>query len=319
MTSVGELVPFLFPSHWLNIKENEKLLIAQQLALTLVKLDSMRTTEALSLAAGRDHALWEVLKEDRKLHSQIEAEIRAFEIEGKLKGGSTLGIESAGNNLDQTIANLESIIPLDINLLSIAVGFVNPSAIGNLTVEPLGNIEEAGCVVLRDLERITIEASLEIRQLQALLEAAQTSKINRGVQWMSPTGDLKGALGVSLPVYIEIGASQIRDLLTMKDQIHSRLLHKVLDAFNDYYKSLDSYQFAVKGVLLQETRIKEARELIRNSNLDNVHDLRDALQLLSVNHSNLIIAQYAWYDSISKLNRLLLQGPYAVVAESQLK
>jgi len=311
ITSVGELVPFLFPTHWIRVTENAQLLNAQEYAFALVKLNSMQVTESLGMALGRDQHLWTQLKEDRALHFEIENEIQLLEQLGKLQPGSLLAIQSAANNLDQAIANLESIIPLESTALSTSVGFINPNAITTLTVDILGDIEAPPELNITDLELRAVRASPEIRQIEALIAASKTAKRSRAFQWTSPQGDPSGALGIGLSTYIDIGSSHLRDLYTAKDRIHALLLHKILDAIHDYRKSLDSHQFALKGVAIQTRRIQEARNSLQNHSINDIHDLRDALQLLVVNHANVLIAQYAWYNSLSKLNRLLREGPYS--------
>ncbi|MEO5969059.1 MAG: hypothetical protein ABIQ95_03960 [Bdellovibrionia bacterium] len=315
ITSVGELVPFLFPNHWLNVKEDSRLLKAQEYTIKIAKLDSMQKAESLGIILGRDQHLWTQLKKDREFIREIETEIQIIKQKGRLQPGSLLAIQSEGNNLDQTIAALESMIPLELSALSHAAGFINPNAIATLEVDPLGDIAAPNELDLMDLEIQAIHVAPEIKQLEELLEASKTSKRNRSLQWMSSTGDLQGSLGIGLPTYISIGSSHLRDLLTTKDQVNSIILRKVSDTFNDYYKSLDSYQFAVKGVVLQEKRINKARKLLQTGSINTVHGLRDSLRLLAINHTNVLMAQYAWYDSVSRLNRLLAKDSYATLLD----
>jgi hypothetical protein len=304
----------LFPSNWLTLKGNTHVLKAQEYATRLVKLNTMQLAEGLSYSLGRSQHLWNQLKADRELHREVEVEVEALENAGKLQPGSHLAIRSAGNNLDQTVATLESLIPLETTLLTHTVGFINPDAIEELKVETLGDIHAPPELDVTSLSKKAIEVALETRQVEELLTASKISRFNRGFQWVSPSGDPHGAFGLGIPTYIEIGSSAIRDLHTTRHQLHSALLRKIMDVYNDYYKSLDSFQFAEKGVAIQTARIELARSALRNATLHSVHDLlnlQDALQLLSVNHANLLSAEYEWYISISRMNRLLLLGAYS--------
>lgn len=323
LSSIGDLAPFLLPSRWIEARESKNLLTAQKVSVEIMQLDAMQIVEGMCLLVGRDNLLHTQLKTDRAQQAEIIQAVTALEQAGKLPPGSVLEVQSDTNALDQTISNLESQIQLEMTDLAQAAGFTNPNAILSVAVEPFGNINQAPAMDLSKMEKAVIQVAPELEQMKSLLDAAKLDKVDRGFQWLDPTGDPAGGLGAGLPTYIQIAANNLDQLLTSRDELNSTLLKKVTDAYNDYTGWIDSYNLAADGIGIQQKRIDLARKTLQSLSVEAssgntassepgnvIADLRDALEQLPANHANLTTAEYAWYVSISRINRLLREGPY---------
>jgi hypothetical protein len=317
LSSIGDLAPFLLPTRWLSASIGDDNYKAEKFATDIMRLDSMQIVEGLAVFVGRDQVLDIQLKADHDLIAQVSSEVNQAERRGLVAPGSYLGVGSVNSNLDQTVSNLETQIQLEMTGLAQAAGFINPNAIAHLEVAPLGRITQPPKYDLAQLEKDALNRAPELAQLSYLTTAARAGAAARGFQWLDPAGDPSGGLGAGLPTYIQIGTSAIRQLLIARDQLNSNLLRKVTDAYNNYMGELDSYRLADEGCNLQLHRIMTARQILNSSRSAveanaAVDEVRDALTQMTVDHANLINAEYGWYEYVSLLNRLIRVGPYVL-------
>ena len=284
--TVGDLVPFLLPSHWFHARGARFQSDAEYDGWVLMRADSVNIVEGLVFAVARDQTAIQLLEDDEDSIGQIRDEIVQREQSGLLQIGSSDDISSVLNSIDQAISLLDTNIREERASLAQAVGFQNPDAIAQITDVPNDPIDGATPPDGQALAAQVLKNSVELRQMDALIEMAKWNRRARIFNWLDPSGDSSGGIGFGLGDYVAIGASEQQTVQVKRDQVRSILMEKTTVALDDAKQTLQAYSLASDGVDIQTRRIFRLTQNLKSGLAFALSDLVDALENSPATRSN---------------------------------
>ncbi len=314
LKAVGDLVPFLFPTRWMEVKAAKYQRESEFDAWILTKANSANVVEGLALCVLRDNLIVLTIEDNRRSILQVRDQIRLGESAGLIQAGTSDDIQSVINLMDRSTEALKDTLIQEKMALAEASGFYNFAAI--LDVQSFEEIPVEHRRYYSDVEIIrlsntALDRSYERRQLNALIEASRIGGKERYFQWLDPSGDYHGGLGINLVPYVRIGISQTQELIGKRHKMEAELMNKVGRTAVFANQALGEYALARESLDIQNRRIQRQFNNLQSGINFSVFDLSNALQEKLRTEIEILRNQYAYYIANSNLNRVLLAGPYA--------
>lgn len=309
LKSIGDVVPFLIPSNWLHAKGAQFQSKSEFQGWLLMKADAMALVEGLSYSVIRDEVTSKRLADSRVSVGQIRDEILAREKTGLLQAGSADDISAVLNSIDQAALLLRQKMEQERADLANGSGFYNPEAISDVALpETMPDIQTISGE--DSLKELALERSVELQQMDSLIESARLGVVSSYFGWLDPNG---GGVNAGLGNGVSVAKSQVKQLMATRNQLEADLLEKTSDAFDGVNDAVASYANAQDGIAIQQRRVQRLM-----TNLDigigfSLSDLVSALQASTQSVVAQVDSEFAYYAAAERLNRLTFQGPYASV------
>ncbi|MFM6928623.1 MAG: TolC family protein [Bdellovibrio sp.] len=190
LSTVNMLLPFLLPSNWLDLKENQSLLNAQGDAYYIAQLNAYSSAYALYSTIQGDLDLRDILQDQYSNYKKIEDLIKMAVDAGMMEKADLLQARA------QTQMTAIQVSQMDALILQEKAAIREMLALPLSTTIQFGRTRVASSSVedqsLQRTANQSIAKSPELRQLNAMVEAANAAK------WSSFWGFLTGAsLGTS--------------------------------------------------------------------------------------------------------------------------
>jgi hypothetical protein len=316
MKSVGDLAPFLLPSHWFRAFGTNDLLASEKEAWTIMDLDGVNFVESYTYESARDEAALSAMASERTTIAALRDFIRGKETHGLAPIGLSDDLSSLINKIDQSTNDLQTIQSNELGALSEAAGFYNPEAVTNVTLPQSDpSSPSAGNPLKLDFAttaEIAVSKSAELRQLNDMVEWAKMNRDARYFDWMDPSGDSDGGIGLGLPTYIQAGQAQVDEIVAQESALKATLLKQLSVTISELQKTADDYTLAVQGGDIQYRRVLRLTESLKVGDAGFVmSDLIGALQDQLNSQLGQIDAEYGYLLALSRLNRILYQGVYS--------
>jgi hypothetical protein len=311
LKAVGDLVPFLLPSHWFHAKGEKFESQAELYGWLGMRADAIHVVEGLSLAIAKDESTSDRLRKHWAEIREIRDLIRAKEASGLLQAGSSDDITSMMNSIADALILMKSQLDAEYAALAQASGFNNPDSIAEITELPTANPEE---VTLPDRSQFLAKAanvSPEIAQMSSMVEAARWARRERFFTWLDPSGDPNGEIGFGLGSYVALGRAHQQELIDKQNEISSLVAQTAATTLDAAAEKLGTHRLAMSDAVVQANRVER---LMRNLRLGigfSMSDLVGALQDSVKNGITQDEAQYELQTELAKLDRLGFTGGYA--------
>lgn len=318
VATIGDFLPFLLPTRWLEIFERKNLNQAEELSLSIFHADLATEVETLAYLMERDINI-------RAFYQALGIEIEALAVHfgddeksGRMKNILTNIVDL----LKLSVMDFEPVIAVERARLSDLLGFNAGNVVRRIELgfeaEPIDV-----AALLDDGEKMATQAlqrSLELRQMQYLIKVAQLHKKTFYFNWIDPDvgSRLSGSLGL-MPL-MEISASSIRQLEVKRDKVKSQVFGKVFWYIGERNHAVKSSKVARKVYDFEKQRLFEMIEKLQKIGATSSEDpelleleLRDRVNsyVSSQIKVETLIANYRTFQS--RLNRMLLTGYYAQV------
>lgn len=314
LKAVGDLVPFLLPTRWMEMKAAKYQRESEFDAWILTKANSANVVEGLALCVLRDNLIVQTIEDNRRSILQVRDQMRLGENAGLVQAGTSDDIQSIINLLDRSTEALKDTLIQEKMALSEASGFNNFAAIQDVqSFEeiPVEHRRHYSDLEIIQLSNTALDRSYERRQLNALIGASRIGEKERYFQWLDPSGDYRGGLGINLVPYVRIGISQTQELIGKRHKMEAELMNKVGRTAVFANQALGEYALARKGLDIQNRRIQRQFNNLQSGINFSMIDLSNAVQEKLKTEIEILRNQYAYYIANSNLNRVLLAGPYA--------
>ena len=304
---LGDLTPFLFPSNWLKSKETNIQADAEKITLQILKLDTQLQVEALANMILRDEEVLgyydAMIKYAQFLHDSIE--IR--ENLGQYPIGSTDNIQSILNNLVSDKNEIAKNIIIQKGNLSVLVGFSNPEKIKTISwkKEP-SSIAHPISVNKNNLFNDSVNLSLEVKQLNKIIEISKVEEKKAYWSWIDPSGSSLTGLGLPYGVMIEISKIKTKELILQKEQLNAFTQQKANEVYQNYLASLKSYDLSLLNLDLQNKRKQLFEQKINLGLQVDFFGLLSVLQDHLTAKSKIAEAHLNYRLARARINRLLL-------------
>jgi hypothetical protein len=292
-------------------------MVAEKQAWIIMDLNGMNITESLAHSARRDSEALLRLEAQRETIEGIRDLVRVKESAGLLQLGTSDDLTSLINQIQVATVQLKGVQLKQLSALSYAAGFYNPRAITGIDPEdstsglPIHSVQSPIQMDLNTALQIAIVRSAELRQVSAMVQWAKDNRSERIFNWLDPAGELGSALGPSFPSYLAVSLHQIDEMLARKEQLKSMVFRKVFDTFTEINLSVQDYDLAKQSKEIQARRVLRISQNIKIGINFVMSDLVAALQSQVRADLDIVNSEYGYLIALSRLNRLLYEGPYA--------
>lgn len=309
--SVGNLAPFLLPSRWIRANAVKDQYRADRAGWLLMRANSAQSAEGLALMALRDHsALKQIgayLPELRRIRDLVLDRERL----GTSPMGSSDDLTSVIQSVERTVQGLEDLTRAERTGLAGMLGMFNPKAVAEVVPgDELAQIEGVAAVDPTSLRRMTLERSLELRQMDWLIEEAEAEKRARYFDFLDPSGGSNG-IGFGLPSYFAISRSRVRELKLAREQVQALLLQKAESVLNDLESSRKNFELARQAYELERRRIDRIMDDFKLGIPVSYAELQVAVLAQLATELDELNARHSYAAARSRMNRLLFIGGYA--------
>lgn len=256
----GELTPFLFPSRWLRKDASVAMAEAERQAFRISQLNRALSVETLIAQATRDQKLLAAFSERSKTLRSLRSDVAVRENIGLMPRGSTDTLDGLVGAIDQSALGTLQSSRDSLSALAIAAGFYNPRAIETLDDDRILDTGELirilSAISINELRESTLLRSLELRQLDSLIDAARSERTARSWNWLDPSPEGNGTLGFALGSYLEIQDTKVSQALLQRDQMQAILLQKVESFDSSLKTTIKGYEIARAQAEIQLRRVK---------------------------------------------------------------
>lgn len=313
--TIGDFAPFLLPTRWIAAENASKQADVAKMGLTLMRGDTGAQLEALIYSWRKDGDLLQSYETILQSSQKLEAQVRDLEVFGLYPSGTADTIETTVNQMKADQAAVAATFDDERATISQAMGFVNPNAVTAVTMQSPADEPELDHLQEDSFEADVLKRSLELTQMDRLLEIAQGSKTGAYFQWLDPSGDPNASLGLGLPSAIQIAQDQVNQLEIARTQLEATIRQKARQALDDYETAKDQAALATSDLSLQQEREKRVLELVKFSKDTNLVELVGVYQDLLRAQVNARTAQASIQVARVKLNRLLLLNYYSQLGD----
>jgi hypothetical protein len=310
---IGDLAPFLFPSRWTRARQAEVTAEADFIGYLIMKADAAHISEGIALTTERDLRIKDMLTNARREVEDMQRDFQFRVAVDIAQPGQLDDFSSTLINIDRSDTTLSRTINAQLRALSLAMGYYNPEAVSGIQEHTPRTISLRPITDKNRLVELALRRSYELRQADLLIQASHLSSAEHHMAWIDPTGNPAGALGFSLPSYLQIGYSQIREMEMRRERTRAQIIQSVYDTIDLIERSQTLYRLSVENVAIQSRRLRTIRDGLALGNAINGTEIALALQEKIRATSELLDAEFGYYIAQAKLNRLLFVGPYGIM------
>jgi hypothetical protein len=303
---IGDLAPFLIPSNWFNANAARWQSNADYYAWLLMKANSGNIAEGLAYLVLRDKAIVQMLATYEPPLDEMREIVHRKEILGLLPRGSTKAFIAILTNLQETEIGLKKLVAAENRDLALAVGLVNPDGVAGVIEDTDLSPDKPVVLDLEEIQNLVIDRSIELRQIDAMINVAHSNVNNRAYSWVSPSGNLS----FGLPATVGAAMATVKQLTIQRQQLQATLLQKVENAFDEVNVALHTYALAKQNAVTLKDRFEQYHTGMVTGLAVSVTDLQVALQDEMKGDTDLVTAKYQYYIAMGKLNRMLMSGQY---------
>ena len=327
---VANFVPFVIPTRWLKVKEASDLKKAEEMTLDILRADLTYQVETLGYVYERDrsnHAYYEMM------NARVEGLLAHISDIGQEDFGKIgnmideLGARSLALNsfLLQEKIRLRNSLGLDLTALSLSMGFKNSKAVRSLDIEEDESLIQGALLIgpaqQEDIVKAAVARSLELKQIDDLIDNAQRVREEYYFNWADPDVPSSMSVSLSLVPYLARAKAVIQELLVRREQMQAQIVQKATNAVMNYNAALESYQVTKP----EYDRLNQRLDLVSADILDgklpsDIHANGPGAQWLLNTHFQF---KLKLNDSIAmfrmaraQMQRVLLESYYARMLQS---
>jgi hypothetical protein len=309
-SGIVNVAPFLLPTRWLDAKRASLESRVQFKALGIVKANLIVTIESLFYEFSR-------------LQNILKLSDSFLEVIGRFDGvnvntPSRDALVRNRESLQKTIEQTQWLLEKTRYALSLALGLKNPQAVQKIS---LGDLEEPSAKSVIDGESLGKEAlkrSIELSQLDLILESQQTRTAWLYFNWIDPSGDYNSALGVNLFYQSKVIQWKLTEIKIKQEEMRANI-------FNRAYGVALNHNTAMKGFLSAQTKARNSEDDFSKAVIDLLGGLSQEIPRNNVQIEPFIRSLENWMNAtfesedqlrnyrIERANfkRLILSGNYS--------
>ncbi|MBN8555448.1 MAG: hypothetical protein J0L93_08390 [Deltaproteobacteria bacterium] len=315
ISSVGDLLPFIFPTSWNDWSKSRELYQAEILSFAALLANEMNTVEGFYYVIHRDQAMLLFLDQQINKLETIQASIKKLEDRGALQPGSTTDFKLSIRSIQQDRRQLASLIEKELAALAEAVALspvYQKIDIASIQLPDLLTVNRSPSA--HEFVETAKARSLELGTLYFMQEAAGVETGQKQFGFLDPnSGEFFGA-GYSSS--IRIAGAEIEKLKIRTLAMETGLERKSVEVAADLSEAIDIYRRANEGATDVERRLDQVVWKPLERGAISLNDSKILLQVIELFRKSIefeasrLSSAHAYLIAESKLNRLLLNGFY---------
>lgn len=305
---VGSLVPFIFPSYWMDLEKRSTLYEGEVMAYQALLGNQMNTVEDFYHDIIKDQRLLALLRETRaSLLSRHEMISLRVEI-GLADKSDLLGLNTMLGKNEYEIARMEEAIRSQYAILSRGLGLSPREKMVSLAEPAPLDLDQMRPVNELDLMAEAKSGSLELRQVEYLERAAHLQTRAEYFSFINPSEWI--GLHMSIVHRIKIAKSAAREVGIMRESMIAEVESKVQSLAARYNLMLEHNRRLQR--ILENYESEVARiEMLYQDGRRSALDLYSAIGEMMGLRVEKINAEAELSVIQGKLNRLLWREVYA--------
>lgn len=309
LQGVGDLLPFILPNRWLQVKETDLLSKAEVESAVIMKLNAVLFTEQLAYNFEKDKNIQSSLLSERAKISNVYNELVMREKLGQIPFGSSQDVLSILNNIDQALLQVELTLKQDLQALSMSIGLANPDGVIDIVFDINREVHETN-LNISILQDKVISISHEVHQADILLNVAKTQKVERYFSMFDPSVSPQLALGAALFPVAKQSAAQVQEFTLMKSQIIAQTFNKVEGLVDSLAFDINNDKLVKQSIDIQQKRVDRILGQLTYGTNFVLSDLVGALQDQVTAQINNITNAALYKTTEAQMDRMLLKGYY---------
>jgi|GEM_PF-695906 len=311
--SLGNLLPFLFPSNWYQWEGAKSLLQAQRKSFASLRGNEMQAAETLFYLTQRDEELLRLVDSHIAWIEKIEQNILTEEQVGILPHGSAEYFGTRVLSMKQDREQIQRLLSVERAALSQAIGLPALNGVSRTISFSEKDLSQMPPVVAASMSDIAKKKSLEVEVLDALALASDSAKDVATYGFLNPS--IESTFGFTTSHQIKVGESQRREIEKKKEEVLALVEQRVLEIHAEYDAAVRSYVFSKESVFREQNRFNwvMTRHLSGDSSLTDEEflvQIGDLQQKILFARANQISSVTAYDLAQSKRSRLLREGFY---------
>lgn len=315
---VGDLLPFLLPNRWMQVKEASLTSKAEQLSVAVIRLNAVLFTETATYSYFRDVKTIAKLADERKSILGIYDELKMREGLGQLVYGTSQDIAAVLNAIDQAQLQLNQNVANDLLAIGLSVGFSNPRAVKSVTFTNPRDIKSPMTIDEDQLESLAMQNSHEIQQADYLYRAAKVQRVEKYFSWLDPSAAPQLSIGAALFPAGKSASAQVSEFQGIKDQIVASTLNRAASLHTSLDFAIKNQTLANQANTIQGERVKRILSQLEYGANFVLADLVNALQDQVSATVNDMGNQALYQITEAQIDRLLLRGIYGRYDQSNV-
>jgi outer membrane protein TolC len=312
---VGDAVPFLIPSNWFKASSASSQSDVDRYGYLIARADAGSTAEGLVYSLLRDEGSLAVLESYDTPIRKLRDQMAQAESVGAQPAGTASDLTAVLLEIDQMKVTYTAAINGGKRAIGQAMGISNADAVIDVKADHLPSLEHPVYPDPTATEKLVVDLSLELRQMDSMLIESQTQLRGKKYDWLDPSGT---PLGFGLPASILAGQATVDEMRDQREKLQASLLEKVHQAYDTITTATKTYQIADQKVQLQQAQITRFQNDITLGRPVTGIDLQTALSAAMNSEIARVEANCSYYVAIGNLNRLLYIGQYAQSAITPL-
>lgn len=298
LRSVGQLLPFLFPTNWLHKTSMKHQFFAEQYTAQIIDQNLLNSIDGLAFNYYRDKKLAALIAELVNESDATLDQVRVKEEMGLLPTGSTKQFLTTSLQNRQTLLQADKVLKEDLKAIALLTGFYNDAAIVDIIEDEtlFENAMQEETLNLADYKAKAIEHSLEIKQINELIDSAIAQSKARRWNWFDPAGDGSGLVGFGLPSYVNIGVQTLEQIRIQKDKLHTAIGLQAELVWTDLQSIRETFRLVDAQKTALENRLYEAKVQVEMGTLLSPAEyfailqsqMQTSLQYLNLKYSFLV-------------------------------
>lgn len=309
LQGVGDLLPFILPNRWLQVKESDLLSKAETETAVIMKLNAVLFTEQLAYNFEKDKNVSTTLKIERSKIDQVYNELLMREKLGQIPFGSSQDVLSILNNIDQALLQVDVTIKQDLQALSMSIGLNNPNGIADVVFDLNRDVTDMSLDHTL-IESEALSVSHEIHQADILVKVAKTQKVERYFSMFDPNVSPQLALGAALFPVAKQSAAQVAEFELLKSQMINQTTSKVDGLLDSLEYDVNNDKLVKQSIDIQEKRVSRILGQLTYGTNFVLSDLVGALQDQVTAQVNNITTAALFKATDAQIDRILVKGIY---------
>jgi hypothetical protein len=312
--TVGDLLPFIFPSNWYAWDQAKALSVAESKSFASLRGNEMSAVQGLYYEILRDQQILAKLDEYGTWLRQIQHVIQEKEQLGALKKGSAeyFGIRVAQVAQDEEQISL--LLQQEKSALAYATALSPLNGITDLSPVQTPDLENTPPLSANDFANEAKTKSFELAAMDSMIQAAHegTSQVSWGI--LDPTANT-GGLNFGYASSLTISKSNENGLKIQREALSALIEQRSVDVAAQFNEALNSFKLADTTLRAGKDQMDRLSLQLESGSqmLDDTAFLdmliETTLGLLSSDITRLSAA-YSGLIAKSEFDRLLLQGFY---------
>lgn len=316
----GNLLPFIFPDNWYNLRASEHMRDAEVTSMATLAANQINVVENLYYATLRDQQMLKLLETQIAVIDRVQAAIRAREEAGRLPPGTADYYATDGSRMLLDQQALAAHVRNEYAILADATGLPPMDGIKGLQDIVTPDLNQARDMETSEFVELAKSRSYEVRTLDHLHKAAKST--TKAVRWSFANPFSGSAFGYGTPATIRINESQEREISIRKEETISAIERQAVETATLHNAAVRAYRISQKAYLASERQLEALtnRFMTGSSNGDDVSLLQ---QISEVNRRMLEFLGQEYSSAMdylmarARLERMLLEGNYSGLMPNQ--